>query len=288
MSARDLFLPAFTAAAVLLAVSLPMGTLQQWDRSYRDVLHQESMDEDALVTNYTLSGSDRLHLLRYSGISARNGEILYDPPSGSVSVEVRQVESIASMEAGGDEDVGENSAADNYLLSPMQGGSISEHVNDYLFQGVYFLVESGVISNDLLLHYQKAASQMQIEYCSITDDSDPFSSMSLLCIRLALEDSEAYGLKQDTCFSVVLDEETGVVYALSVQGEPDLVLTQWPYRFSILADLIGVSCTEYKEIPAAGAEYPNARFNFGGYSYCLEQSEAAKGGAFLNFNLDSD
>ena len=76
MSARDLFLPAFSAAAVLLAVSLPMGTLQQWDRSYRDVLHQESMDEDALVTNYTLSGSDRLHLLRYSGISARNGEIL--------------------------------------------------------------------------------------------------------------------------------------------------------------------------------------------------------------------
>ena len=288
MRGRALFLPVFTAAAVLLAVSLPMGTLQQWDRSYQDVLHQESVDEDALVTNYTLSGSDRLHLLRYSGISARNGEIHYENPVGSVSVEVRQVESIASMEAGGEKDVGENSVSDSYLLSPMQGGSISEHVNDYLFQGVYFLVESGVISNDLLLHYQKAASQMQVEYCSITDDSDPFFSMSLLCICLALEDGEAYGLEQDTRFSVVLDEETGVVYALSIQGEPDLVLTQWPYRFSILADLIGVSCTEYKEIPASGAEYPNARFNFGGYSYCLEQAAEAEGGAFLNFNLDSD
>ena len=49
-----------------------------------------------------------------------------------------------------------------------------------------------------------------------------------------------------------------------------------------------VSCTEYKEIPASGAEYPNARFNFGGYSYCLEQAAEAEGGAFLNFNLDSD
>ena len=76
MRGRALFLPVFTAAAVLLAVSLPMGTLQQWDRNYQDVLHQESVDEDALVTNYTLSGSDRLHLLRYSGISARNGEII--------------------------------------------------------------------------------------------------------------------------------------------------------------------------------------------------------------------
>ena len=57
-----------------------------------------------------------------------------------------------------------------------------------------------MISNDLLLHYQKAASQMQVEYCSITDDSDPFFSMSLLCICLALEDGEAYGLEQDTRF----------------------------------------------------------------------------------------
>lgn len=82
MRGRALFLPVFTAAAVLLAVSLPMGTLQQWDRNYQDVLHQESVDEDALVTNYTLSGSDRLHLLRYSGISARNGEIHYENPVG--------------------------------------------------------------------------------------------------------------------------------------------------------------------------------------------------------------
>ena len=56
MRGRALFLPVFTVAAVLLAVSLPMGTLQQWDRNYQDVLHQESVDEDALVTNYTLSG----------------------------------------------------------------------------------------------------------------------------------------------------------------------------------------------------------------------------------------
>ena len=45
MRGRALFLPVFTAAAVLLAVSLPMGTLQQWDRNYQDVLHQESVDE---------------------------------------------------------------------------------------------------------------------------------------------------------------------------------------------------------------------------------------------------
>ena len=55
MRGRALFLPVFTAAAVLLAVSLPMGTLQQWDRNYQDVLHQESVDEDALVTNYTVA-----------------------------------------------------------------------------------------------------------------------------------------------------------------------------------------------------------------------------------------
>ena len=35
MRGRALFLPVFTAAAVLLAVSLPMGTLQQWDRNYQ-------------------------------------------------------------------------------------------------------------------------------------------------------------------------------------------------------------------------------------------------------------
>ena len=65
-----------------------------------------------------LSGSDRLHLLRYSGISARNGEIHYENPVGSVSVEVRQVESIASMETGGENDVGENSVSDSYLFEP--------------------------------------------------------------------------------------------------------------------------------------------------------------------------
>ena len=88
-----LFLPVFTAAAVLLAVSLPMGTLQQWDRNYQDVLHQESVDEDALVTNYTLSGSDRLHLLRYSGISAPEAGIsLYsvqETPIRSAKIEKR-------------------------------------------------------------------------------------------------------------------------------------------------------------------------------------------------------
>ena len=82
---------------------------------------------------------------------------------------------------------------------------------------------------------------------------------------------------------MIVDEETGTFYALSVTGEPTYVLAEDPSRFILMADLMGVICTEY-ELEDYEKNYPCARYNFGGYSYDLLQGITEEGRAYLDFN----
>ena len=92
MTLRSWLLPACTAAAVAAAVLLPQSFLLRWDRSYLDVLQEEPIDEGSLVTSYTLSSTERMHLLRYSGIEARGGEIRYGSCGGGITLEVKTLD----------------------------------------------------------------------------------------------------------------------------------------------------------------------------------------------------
>ena len=277
-----IFLPALTAAAVLLAVVLPQSLFVSWDKKHLDVLQEEAVDDDQLVTNYTLSTSECLHLLRYSGIQAQNGEIVHGNASSSVSVISRTILPQTQTDTGEKEE----RFYDSISYTPLQG-SISEHMRDYLYQGLYFLVEYGVADNALLLHYQKCDNDLQMQYCTVTDANDPFFSITLLCVQCTMKDAAPFGLTHDTTFSLVLDEETGAVYALSFSGDAALVLTEHCVNYGVLADMMGTSLTEYSETLAPGGTYPEAVFNFGGYSYRLNQTVAADGLGVLNFNLDS-
>ena len=262
MTLRSWLLPACTAAAVAAAVLLPQSFLLRWDRSYLDVLQEEPIDEGSLVTSYTLSSTERMHLLRYSGIEARGGEIRYGSCGGGITLEVKTL----------DEET--------------MAGSVGDIVYNYLYDGLYYLAEYNAVSEELLLHYQQSHSTVEVDYCTVADGSDPFFSMTLLCLSVMLEDGAAYGLTENTAFSVVLDEETGVVYALSIRGDPALALTENPLRYAVLSDLIGVSFTEYGEFYGTEENYPSARFNFGGYSYILEQ-KMENGEGMLAFNLEN-
>lgn len=280
MKLRQWLLPVFAALAVLLAVLLPQVFLLRWDQKYLDVVQEEPIDEDTLVVSYTLNGADRMHLLRYSGIRAQNGGIEYGSAGEGISLEVKTLEQ-ESLEDG-QSAAGDTESTDPALLH----GSVGEYIYNYLYDGLYYLVEYNIINNDVLLHYQQSESTLSVDYCTVTDSSDPFFSMALLCISVELEDGEAYGLAENTEFSVVLDEETGVIYALSLRGEPALTLTENPLQYALLADLIGVSFTEYEEFSEGGTAYPSARFNFGGYSYVLFQ-QVQGGVGTLNFNPES-
>ena len=284
MKPNHWLLPVLTAVAVICAVSLPETMLLRWDRNHMGVLYQEPVDEEELITDYSLSASERLHLLRYSGIRAGEGTILYGAGSSGISVDVR---ALSEEEDGGKQNgaIG-NSTVELALLQ--KNNNITGHLNNYFYEALYLLVDYGVIDNDLLLHYQKSAAAVSADYCTVTDSNDPFFSMSLLCISCALKDGGSFGLSADTDFSLILDEETGVVYGLSVAGDPAFVLTEDPLCFSVLADFLNVPFTEYEELQADGHGYPSARFNFGGYSYLLRQTIRDDGKGVLEFNQEKD
>lgn len=283
MKLNHWLLPVLTAVAVLFAVSLPETMMLRWDRNHMGVLYQESVDEEEMITNYSLSASERLHLLRYSGIRASEGTIRYGAGGSGISVDVRAL----STEEDGENRGGIILNSTVELALPQKNNSITGHLNNYYYEALYLLVDYGVINNDLLLHYQKAATAILADYCTVTDSNDPFSSMSLLCISCKMEDA-GFGLSSDTAFSLILDEETGVVYGLSVVGDPDFVLTDDPLQFSVLADFLGVSFTEYEELQVDGHGYPSSRFNFGGYSYLLRQTIREDGVGVLEFNPEKD
>lgn len=292
MKLRYWLLPALTVVAVLFAISLPETLMLRWDQHHMGVLYQESVDDEELVTDYSLSGSERLHLLRYSGIQASGGTILYGTSGSGISVDVRTL----SDEKSAAETDAETANGSMELALLQKNNNVTEHLYNYFYEALYLLVDYGVIDNDLLLHYQKTASSVSADYCTVTDNNDPFSSMSLLCVRCTLEDAEVFGLSADTSFSLILDEEMGVVYGLSVVGDPGFVLADDPLRFSVLADFLGVSFTEYEEMQTYASEelptydrtYPSARFNFGGYSYLLEQTVREDGKGVLEFNPEKN
>lgn len=281
MKGKYWLLPALTVAAVLFAVALPELMLLQWGRSHMEILYQEPADKTTLVTDYSLSGSARLRLLRDSGVRASGGAILYGEAGSGITVDVRPLR----LSGPAEEDQEAAGSGSRPVLLPNK--NFTEHLYHYYYEALYQLVDHGVIGNDLLLHYQKTAQSVKVDYCTVTDTGNPFSTMSLLCVSCALQDGEAYGLSSDTAFSLILDEETGVVYGLSVVGDPEFVLAGDPLRFSVLADLQGVSVTEYEQLPAKG-DTKLDRFNFGGYSYLLQQTLCEDGTGRLEFNPEKN
>lgn len=281
MKGKYWLLPALTVAAVLFAVALPELMLLQWSRNHMEILYQEPVDKTALVTDYSLGGSARLRLLRDSGVRASGGAILYGDAGSGITVDVRTLRLDSGEE---DPQTGEENGGRPALLP---NKNFTEHLYHYYYEALYLLVDHGVIGNDLLLHYQKTAESVKVDYCTVTNMKNPFSSMSLLCVSCSLRDGESYGLSSDTAFSLILDEETGVVYGLSVIGDPEFVLAEDPLRFSVLADLQGVSMTEYEQLPAK-QNTESARFNFGGYSYLLQQTVREDGTGLLEFNPEKN
>ncbi len=310
MKARHWLLLSATVCAVLMAVFFPQTLFARWDRTELNIVHSEAIDETQLVTNYSLSGADRLQLFCRSGIQARNGIINYRGASGGVTLERRTLDlssedkeeeigvqdgeinrhnKTAAYGKGGEMDIIMTDSDDS---SP---APLRERVDNYLHNAMDILEYWGLLPlyTDFSLRYAKLGPEtLKVEYCSVTDDNVPFFSMALLCITCEMKDGEAWGIGQDTAFSMVIDEETGMLYAVSITGAPDFVLPYDPMNYMVLADMIGVSCTEFsmEDVTGtvAGAETATvARYNFGGYSFREEES-VIEGRASCSFNSESN
>lgn len=306
--ARWLF-PLTTACVIGAALIFPQMMLYQWERREMNVIRQEAVDTARVMTGSVLSGSDRLYLFRLSGISARDGKIVYreGAPIERRTIDLKQtaVDNEAAADSGNNVSVKEgNSKNASRDISPalselmlMYGEqfslyreevneSIAERVNEYLSYTWSILESFGAFGKKGfggLLIYAHDIEDIQVDYCTVIDDN-PYFSLSLLCITCTM-DQEKYGLMTDSSISFVADEESGMIYAVSMTGAPKNVLTDDPLAFLLLADMLGVACTDFSlDVPQTTP--PSAYFNFGGYLYRLEQSTPREDYAVFNFNME--
>ena len=211
-------LPILTVFAVLFAVFFPAVYLEHQEIQESNTLHKEMVNDVQSGTDYSVSTTERLNLFRRSGITARAGSIQYDPPTDSVSVEMTTL-------LRGNEELPEDPEQELFKTNrdPSLGGKskLMTRLNDYLLDALRLLEEYDVMDaeNGFRARYLASPHEIRVDFCSVTDEQDPFLSMTLLCVHCVSQDADSYGLSGNTEFSLILDEETGMVYALSAKGE---------------------------------------------------------------------